>query len=58
MNDASFLHALIVAAANDFAVADQNRPNGNSARSQSLFRLIDGSLEERVHKGQGLVMLW
>jgi hypothetical protein len=44
MDDAAFLYALIVAAANDFSVADQHRADGYSARSQSLFRFIYRSL--------------
>ena len=44
MDDAAVLHALVVAAPDDFAVADQHRADGNAARRETFFRLVNGRL--------------
>ena len=49
MNDAALLHALIVAAPDDFAVAHQDRADGNAALGQACFGFVNGGLQKWVH---------
>ena len=46
MDDAAFLHALIVAAADDLAVANENGSDGDAAFGQASARFFDRGLEK------------
>jgi hypothetical protein len=48
VNHATALHALIVAAANDPAVVNENRADRNAAFTQPESRFIDRCLEKLV----------
>ena len=48
MNDAAALHALIVSAANDLAVANQDRANRDATLAQSDPRFVYRALEEVI----------
>jgi hypothetical protein len=48
--NAAFLDPLIVPAPYDFAVYDQNGPDGYAAVSQAFLRLFDCRKQEVVHE--------
>jgi hypothetical protein len=49
MDDAVFLDALVVSAADDLAFENQNRANGYAAFSQALLCFVNGGGEEWIH---------
>lgn len=51
VDDAAVLDALVVAAANDFAVEDEDGADGDAAGGEAFFGFIDGGLEKWVHGG-------
>ena len=48
VDDAAALHALIVPASNDLAVADEHRADRDAAGAKPQPRFFDGALEEVV----------
>ena len=57
MNHAPVLHALIVSASDDFAVANENGADGNAACGQTFFSFINRGLKKWVHKQRALYIL-
>ena len=49
VNDAAFLHTLVMPATNDFAIANEDGPDGDAAFRKTLLGFVDGGLEEWVH---------
>ena len=49
MNDAAFLHSLIMSATYDFSVMHQHRTNRNAARRQAFFSFLNRRLHKWVH---------
>ena len=55
VNDAALLHATIVAAADDLAVENEHRTDGDTALDATLARFLDSGLHKGVwggHEGQ------
>jgi hypothetical protein len=48
-NRAAFLHAAIMASADDFAVVDENAADGNATLGQAGFGFGDGRRHEWIH---------
>jgi hypothetical protein len=46
MNHAAVLHALIVAAPDDFTIAHEHGADGDAARRQAFFRLVNRGFEK------------
>ena len=49
MNHAAAVDALVVAATDDFPVANQNRADGNAAFGQTFPGFLNRGLEKNVH---------
>jgi hypothetical protein len=49
MNDTAFLHALVVAAADDFSVANQDRADGDSAARQPFPGFLNRCCKKWIH---------
>jgi hypothetical protein len=55
MDDAALLHALVVAATDDLAVADEDGPNGDSSGGEALLCLVNGGLEKRIRSSRNSI---
>jgi hypothetical protein len=57
MNHAAVLHALVVAAPDDFSIEHQHRADGNAAFRQTFSGLVNRGLKKHIHAWIKLILL-